>query len=352
VRVARFVAVALAALIGGAPEAVIADLQVAPSTIGTNAVTMPSALSTYRLSLDGSAQLVGSANSSSQPFATTSPDGRYRYELSSVALTLVTARTGARRLLTTSRYAQRAYWSSAGRLAFTDRAGGLTLLVVFDPATNTRRVVASHVCGDALVDPWAPNGQLLAVAVSPAHTGCNGHGGVVVAVSDARAGHMRRVTHPQSAPIAWTRDGSRLLIATQDSKGAATLRLINPRTGKGRVAFSSYEPFVGGTWSPAHRFFAALTASAGHEQGLVIVDGPFTGPVKALGYAALYAWAPRRQLLAIATQTNIRVLNASTGRVLTTIPAHTPYGVAVQSLVWDYNERTLRIDAIPSLGHD
>ncbi|MDX6629337.1 MAG: hypothetical protein QOH00_1583 [Gaiellales bacterium] len=313
---------------------------------------MRSALSTYRLSLDGSAQLLGSAASSSQAFTTTSPDGRYRYELSSVGLTLVKAGSGTRQLLTTSLYAQRPYWSATGKLAFTDRAGGLTRLVVFNPATNTRRVVASHVCGDALVDPWAPDGNDLAVAVSSAHTGCNGHGGVVVAVSDATSGRMRRITGPQSAPIAWTRDGSQLLIATRDTTGSATSRLINPHTGKGRVAFPSYEPLVGGAWSPAHRFFAALATNASRQQVLVIVGGSFTGPVKALGYATLYAWAPRRQLLAIATRTNIRVFDPSTGLVLTMIPAHTPYGLVVQSLVWDHSERTLRIAALPSLGHD
>ena len=228
VRADRVVAVALVALIGGAPGAAIADGPSAPSTIGTNAVAMPSALSAYRLSLDGSAQLVASASAASTPL-TRSPDRRYRYELSGVGLTLVNARTGARRLLTTSLYAQRPSWSSTSKLAFTDRGNGLTQLVVFDPATSTRRVVASHVCGDMLVDPWAPDGTTLAVAVSPAHSGCNGHGGVVVAVSDATHGHMHRITSPPSAPIAWTQDGSKLLIETRDSAGAATSRLINLR---------------------------------------------------------------------------------------------------------------------------
>jgi hypothetical protein len=342
--------VAIAVLVG-VPTAAIADRTTAGPSLGTNAVPMLQEIATYRLSLDGSAQLVRSPSASSEPPATTSPDGRYRYELTGIGLAIVNVRTGAGRVLTNSLYAQRPYWSSTGKLAFTDRAGGLTRLVVFDPATGKRRVVASHVCGDALVDPWAPDGTTLAVAVSPPRTGCNGHGGVVVAVADATRGHMRRITTPQSAPIAWTRDGSRLLIGAQDAAGTFTSHLIDPRTGEGSVAFPSYGRLVEGIWSHDRRFFAAL-AFTGTRQVLVLADGSFAGPVEELGEVTRYAWAPRRQLLAIASFKDIRVLDALSGRIVATVPATTTYGLVVLSIAWNRGGRSLRIEASPALGRD
>jgi Tol biopolymer transport system component len=311
---------------------------------------MSSDRAVYRLSLDGRAALVGGAPSSSTPITKLSPKGRYRVEVSAAGVMLIDGRTRARRLLTSSLYAQTPYWSAAGTLAFVDRKSGLTHLVVFDPATRVRRVVASHVCGDALVDPWAPDGKSLAVAVSRPQTGCNGRGGTVVAVSDATRGRMRRITTPQTTPIAWSGDGSRLLIA---DRGADASRLVDVRTGKGAFVFPAYGPLESGSWSNGRRYYAALAQDlARSEQTLVIADGAFRRIVKKLGYANLHTWAPRQQRLAVANQTSVRVLDAATGRTVATIPAQTPNGIVVQALAWDHNERSLTIVASPSLGHD
>jgi hypothetical protein len=322
-----------------------------PATLGTNALPMRSTPATYRLSLDGTARFAGPVPPASNP-SETSPSGRYRFQVAATGVALIDTRTGAQRILTTSLYAQRPYWSATGKLAFTDRSGGLTRLVVFDPATSTRRVVASHVCGDALVDPWAPDGRSLAVAVSPPHTGCNGHGGSVVAVADAVRAQMRRITTPQTTPIAWTRDGTRLLIAVRDSADA-TSRLIDPRTGKGHPVFPSYGSLANGAWSTTHRFFAGLSINlANRRQVLLVVNGALTRVIESQAYPTLYAWAPRRQWLAIANHNSIRVLNALTGRFVATIPADTPNGLSLQSITWAHDGNALSIVASPSLGHD
>ena len=142
-----------------------------PATLGTNALSMAARPATYRLSLDGTAVRARPATSLE---VTTSPSGRYRYDASS-GLRLIDLRTGARRRLTSTWYAQRPAWSSTGLLAYTDRKDSLTRVVVLNPATGRSRVAASHVCGDALPALWSPDGRLLAVAVSRPHSGCNGH---------------------------------------------------------------------------------------------------------------------------------------------------------------------------------
>jgi hypothetical protein len=291
----------------------------ATATIGVNAVPMPEDGATYRITLDGEAAVV------------VAPTG--------VPATL-TAAAGFR--------------GSNGAQAFTDRRDGLTRLVVRDPATGTQRVVASHLCGDAFVDPWSPDGRSLAVAVSPPHGGCNGHGGPEVAVVDAVAGHMRRMSELHTTPVTWNRDGSRLLIAVGGRDPSGSSRLVDPRTGKGEPVLRQVGSlFPRGAWSQGRRFYAALTIhEAERSQAVVIVDGSLRYIRQTVLFGQQYAWAPRRQWLAVSEVRRIRVIDAVTGRTVATIPAHTPYGLAVESLRWDRSGRSLLAVAAPLLGHD
>jgi WD40 repeat protein len=223
----------------------------------------------------------------------------------------------------------------------------LTRLVIFDPATGTRRVVASHLCGDNVVDPWSPDGRTLAIPVSPPHRGCNGHGGSVVAVAEPTRRGMRRIAKLGTTPVTWNRDGSRILIA---DRALGALRLIEPHSGKEHAA-PSLSPSIDGTWSKGRRLYAALTP----DQTVVILDGSLQHQLQVITFVQQYAWSPRRQWLAISEKGRIRILAADTGRTLTVIPARTPHGLSVQSLAWEPTGRALLALAQPEdapLGHD
>jgi Tol biopolymer transport system component len=266
----------------------------------------------------------------------------------------VDSQTGDRLGLTHSTYPGKAYWSPDGKLAFADRAGGSTRLVIFDPVRGTRRVVARHVCGDALVEPWSPDGRALALPVSPPRGGCNGHGGPEVAVADPAGGRMRRITHPRTTPVTWSRDGSGLLLAARDDSGPGSSRLVDPRTGKGAAVLSPIESLLApGSWSKGRRFYAALAIyAADSAQSVVIVEGSLRRIRRTIVFGQQYAWSPRRQWLAVSEEKRIRVLDAETGRTVAVIPVQTLYGLGVQSLTWDPGGRSLLAVAAPSLGHD
>jgi hypothetical protein len=140
--------------------------------IGTNLLAMSSKPATYRLGPDGQAALAASTPASPAPEVSASPDGRYRVVGGTPVLTLVDERTHERRDLTTSRFPAWAYWSSRGLLAFSAFGGGFHRAVVLDPATGVRTVVAAHLCGEGIVDPWSPDGRSLALPISRPHAGC------------------------------------------------------------------------------------------------------------------------------------------------------------------------------------
>jgi hypothetical protein len=309
-------------------------------------VPMLSESATYRLTFDGRAALVGKAPASvSSPLA---PGGRYRLEFGARGISIVDTRTGHRRLVEPATYPGKAYWGPHGSLAVADRKSGLTRLVVFDPASGTRRVVASHLCGDALVEPWSPDGRLLAISVSPPRGGCNGKGGSEVAVADAARGGMRRIAELHTTPVTWSRDGSRLLIAARGGS-----RLADPDNGKGPAVLPSLGSLSApGGWSRGRRFYAALTRVASHAQAVAIVDGSLRRVRRTIIWGGEFAWAPQRQWLAVSEQERIRVLDAVTGRTVAVIPARTRYGFVVESLTWGQDGRSLIAVAAPSLGHD
>jgi hypothetical protein len=322
-----------------------------PTTLGTNALSMAASPATYELSLDGTAARARPATSLD---VTTSPSGRYRYDARS-GLSLVDLRTGARRRLTSTWYAQRPVWSSKGQLAYTDRKDGLTRVVVLNPATGRRRIAARHVCGDALPALWSPNGRLLAVAVARPHSGCNGHDATsVVAIAKAEGGPMRRISTQRSVPVTWTRDGSALLVAVYDPTNGATggsSLLVDPKTGRARPVSGLLNTIGTGTWSPARRFYAAFTIEQ-TDQALAILDGALKHVVRTVPLVTQFAWAPERQWVAVATQGGVNVVSAATGRTVSTIPAVTPYGLSVQSLGWSADGRSIVMIAAPAAGHD
>jgi hypothetical protein len=316
------------------------------ATIGVNALPMRSDTAAYRLTLDGRAVVAPKAPAQYGATAAVSPGGRYRLFIGA-RIALVDTRTGSRRVLTSSFYPGRAYWGPGGTLAFADRRDGLTLLVVIDPASGKRRVVASHVCGDALVDPWSPDGRTLAIPVSPPGGGCNGDGGSEVAVTDAVHGGMHRIAELHTTPVTWNRDGSRLLI-----NGGSGSRLVDPRTGKGQGGLPSVGSLPG-SWSKGRRFYATLgLLPGGNTSALLIVDGSLQHVRYTIAFGAVFAWSPTRQWLAVSDQQRVTVLDAVTGRTVATIPARSPYGLSVWSLTWDRDGNSVVAVAAPALGHD
>jgi hypothetical protein len=322
-----------------------------PPTLGTNALSMTASPATYKLSLDGTAERARPARSLD---TTMSPSGRFRYDATG-GLSLIDLRTGARRRLTGTWYAQHPAWSPKGLLAYTDRKDGLTRVIVLDPATGRSRVAASHVCGDLLPALWSPDGSLLAVAVSRPHSGCNGHdASSVVAIAKARGGPMRRISTQRSVPVTWTRDGSALLVAVYDpANGAAggSSLLVDAKTGRARPVSGLLSTIGAGSWSAGRHFYAAFTIEAG-RQALAILDGSLKHVVRTVPFVTQFAWAPRMQWIAVATQDGVSVVSATTGRTLSTIPAVTPYGLSVQSLAWSPDGRSITMIAAPAAGHD
>ena len=63
-----------------------------------------------------------------------------------------------------------------------------------------------------------------------------------------------------------------------------------------------------------------------------------------------FAWAPRRQWLAISEEKRIRVPDAITGRTVVTIPVRALYGFATWSLGWEPSGRSLTVSVRPATG--
>jgi hypothetical protein len=346
---ARAVAVVLLALVASACGA--GGYAHVHATIGSNAVPMPEEATTYRLALDGTATRLPTGPVPST--AVTSPNGRYRAEIVSAGVVLHDGRTGTSRTLWRQHPSSAVYWSTKGALAFTVDELGIGELVVFDPSTGRWRVVAHRVC-DSGSDPWSPDGTRLAVPVSLPHHGCGGHGLIVVAVADRRRGPVRRIAKPHTVPVAWTWDGSGLLVEHWDGAGSGTSMLVDPETGKGRVVLPSYPGLGGpGSWSDGRRFIAVAAIDSARRGTLLVLGRTLVHPVAAFTFGQqAYAWAPHRQWLAVVSSSRIRVFDASTRRVIATIPVKAPYGFGVDSLTWARDERSVTVIAAPGLGHD
>lgn len=317
-------------------------------TIGENAVPIGPGGTTYRLTFDGRATRIGGASTDGLAPDATAPGGRYRLEFLDPGKAVVDTRTGERRVVTSDDGS--ATWGPRGTLAFTDRHDGLTRLVIFDPAAGTRRVIASHLCGEPT---WSPDGRRLAVAVSPLGGGCGGHGHSEVLVLDDDGGGRQRIAEPPSArPVAWTQSGSGLLIAVQDGVDAIS-RLVDLRTGKAQTVLRNVSMFSPGAWSPGRRFFTAIAVErASRRQVVVIVNASLRRIVRTVVFGQQFAWSPKRQWLAITEAKRIRVLDAVTGRTAAAIPVSTLYGFGTLSLKWAPDERSLIAAVAPSLGHD
>jgi hypothetical protein len=319
------------------------------ATIGTNALVMPKGVSTYRISLGGTAARVSTI---APPTSVASPTGRFAVEVGDSGTVLIDGQRMTRRILSEPEYTRVAYWSSRGLLAFTTRRSDVELLVVLDPVRNVRRVVASGVC-DASSDPWSPDGTTLAVSVSMPHRGCDGSRQTVVGVSKAMGGAMRRIAKPPTVPIAWTRDSRRLLVEARRPSGASVVRLVDPRTGTGPRVLSSYSTLGrGGIWSNGHRFFALAAINNRQHGELLLIDGSLRRRVALFTYPRQFSWSQTGQLLAIATDTSIKVFDAAVRRTIATIPIHAPYGIGVESITWARDGQTVDIVAAPSLDHD
>ena len=318
-------------------------------TIGENAVPMRAGGTAYRLAFDGRATRIGGASTDGLRPDVTAPGGRYRLEFLAPGKAVVDTRTGERRVVTSNDGS--ASWGPRGTLAFTDRHDGLTRLVIFDPAAGTRRVVASHLCGGE--PAWSPDGLRLAVAVSPPHGGCAGHGHSEVLVTDRDGGNRLRIAEPPSAqPVAWSQSGSGLLIAVQDGLDGIS-RLVDLRTGKAETVLRTVSVLRPGAWSAGHRFLAATAVDrASRRQVVVIVSGSLRRVVRAVVFGQQFAWSAKRQWLAVSEEKRILVLDAVTGRTVAAIPVHTLYGYGTLSLSWAQNERSLVAAVVPSIGHD
>jgi Tol biopolymer transport system component len=227
------------------------------------------------------------------------------------------------------------------------------VLVVADALTGRSCIVASHACGDAQADPWSPDGRTLALVVSSPHHGCNGPGLTQVAVTDAARGGMRRITPAPSTFVTWSSDGRQLLVQRSPrSSTDMTMALADPRTGRLRRVAACCSAFAGGSWSHDRRHFATrAVVRATHLQEVVVFDPRFVRD-RRLGSASAFAWGPRADLLGVADDHGVRVLDAATGRQAASIPASTPYGLAVQSLAWSPDGRSLLMVASPAAGHD
>ena len=108
----------------------------------------------------------------------------------------------------------------------------------------------------------------------------------------------------------------------------------------------------GGSWSDGRRFFAVAAVDSARRGTLLVLDGTLVHRVAAFTYGQAYAWAPVRPWLAIETDKGVRVFDASTRRVVATIPVRAPYGFGVESLTWAPDTRSVTVIAAPGLGHD
>jgi WD40 repeat protein len=354
-RVRALAPVALALVAGGVPMAVAGgDVH---ATIGTNAVPMPEKATTYRLALDGTATRVVARVPSG---ATTSPDGRFGVTVGDSGIVLIDERSGARRRLARWSPFAAAYWSSQSVLAFTTHVSRIERLVVLDPATGRRRSLASRIC-DTAVDPWSPDGTRLALAVSLPHLACRevAAAPTVIGVTRTWDGPLHRIVGPPRLPwtelLAWTPDGSGLLVAGGDHTQWPVTTVIDLRTGKRRAAFPSYVSMGHGAWSSGRRFFAMPTTDSSSRASLLVVDSAFRSRVGSFTVgqqAYAYAWAPGRPWLAFASGSSVRVFDASTRRVIATIPVRAPFGFGVDSLAWAPDAHSVSMVAEPGLGHD
>jgi DNA-binding beta-propeller fold protein YncE len=354
-RVRALAPVVLALVAGGLPMAVAgADVH---ATIGTNAAPMPEHSTTYRLQLDGTAtRIVPRALRG----VTTSPDGRYGVTVGDSGIVLIDQRSGARRRLAHWSPFAAAYWSSQSVLAFTIHASRIERLVVLDPASGRRRRLASRIC-DTAVDPWSPDGTRLALAVSLPHLVCREAAAAptVIAVTRTWDGPLHRILGPPRQPwtelLAWTRDGSGLLVVGGDRAQSPAATVIDLQTGNRRAAFPSYVSMGHGAWSSGRRFFAMPATDSSSRASLLVVDGAFRSRVGSFTVgqqAYAYAWAPGRPWLAFASSSSVRVFDASTRRVIATIPVRAPFGFGADSLAWAPDAHSVTMVAEPGLGHD
>jgi DNA-binding beta-propeller fold protein YncE len=354
-RVRALAPVVLALVAGGLPMAVAgADVH---ATIGTNAVPMPEHSTPYRLELDGTATRAAPRAPSG---VTTSPDGRYGVTVGDSGIVLIDQRSGARRPLARWSPFAAAYWSSQSVLAFTIHVSRIERLVVLDPATGRRRRLASRIC-DTAVDPWSPDGTRLALAVSLPHLECRevAAAPTVIAVTRTWDGPLHRILGPRRLPwtelLAWTRDGSGLLVTGGDRTQWPVTAVIDLRTGNRRAAFPSYVSMGHGAWSSGRRFFVMPTTDASSRASLLVVDSAFRSRVGSFTVgqqAYAYAWAPGHPWLAFASSSSVRVFDASTRRVIATIPVRAPFSFGVDSLTWSPDARSVTMVAEPGLGHD
>jgi hypothetical protein len=333
------------ALLGGGATASAGGVD---ARIGNNRVAMPEAETSYRLTLGGEAS-IAAARPPADP--ATSPNGRFRVERFSMGLLLRNRKTGASRTLTRDDPYGVAYWSSKGLLAYTKRVDRIERLVVLDPASGVRRVAVRRVC-DVGASPWSPDGSRLAVAQAPPHQSCRSSD-VAVAVSDTRSGRTRRVSMPYTEPIAWTGDGSKLLVIGRTASGTGIATLVAPDTGASRSVLPSIAALgASGEWSHGRRFFAVPGTENAQRAGLVVLDARLSHEVAAFTFGSAYAWAPSGQRLAVQMAQGIVVFDAPSARVVATIPVRAPYGYNVDWIRWDHSERSIVISAMPGLGHD
>ena len=319
------------------------------ATIGANRLAMPEVPTSYRLTLGGDATRVAAAPPPAG--AATSPNGRFRVERVSMGLLLHDRKTGASRTLTRDDPYGVGFWSSKGLLAYTKRVDRIERLVVLDPASGANRGTVRRVC-DVVANPWSPDGSRLAVAQAPPHQSCRSSD-LGVAVSDVRSGRTHRVSMPYTEPVAWTGDGSKLLVTGRTPSGTGIATLLAPDTGAARSVLSSIAALgPSGEWSHGRRFFAVPGSEDALRAGLVVLDARLSHEVAAFTFGATYAWAPSGQRLAVQVEHGIVVFDAASARVVETIPVNAPYGYDVDWIRWDRSERSLVISAAPGLGHD
>ncbi|MDX6578640.1 MAG: hypothetical protein QOJ47_189, partial [Gaiellales bacterium] len=199
------------------------------------------------------------------------------------------------------------------------------------------------------------------IAVSLPHLACREvtAAPTVIAVTKTWDGPLHRILGPSRVPwtelLAWTRDGGGLLVSAGDRTQWPVTKVIDLRTGNRRAAFPTYVSMGHGAWSSGRRFFAMPTTDSSSRASLLVVDSAFRSRVGSFTVgqqAYAYAWAPGRPLLAFASSSSVRVFDASTRRVIATIPVRAPFGFGVDSLSWAPDERSVTVIAAPGLGHD
>jgi hypothetical protein len=195
--------------------------------------------------------------------------------------------------------------------------------------------------------------------VSLPHVACRGTADtpIVVGVTTTWGTRLRRIRGgpglTQTEPLAWTRDGTGLVVVARSGAAPPLSAVIDVHTGIRRAVFPSYGLGSGGVWSSGHRFLALSAIDSASRASLLIVDGAFRSLVGAFTFGQqAYAWAPRRPLLALASGSSIRVFDAAVRRVVATIPVRAPYGISVDSLAWAADARSLTVVVAPGLGHD